>query len=95
MKLFKYGKYTIVCKSEGTRSGFRHLATLFRNDYEIARAKCTYLNRTWERYEFETVLSKVLRTPQGVDGRLFSDRKVATLLNKFGGYSTYRGKDNH
>jgi len=46
-----------VCSSESTRTGFRHLATLCNaNGREIATAKACYINRTWVRYEFESVL---------------------------------------
>jgi len=61
MKIFNLDEnYNVVCNSEGTRSGFRHLATLCKNGYSIAKAKCTYLNRTWECYEFESVLIKIV-----------------------------------
>lgn len=62
MQIFTINKrYSVVCRSESTRSGFRHLATLMVNggDTDIT-AKCTYLNRTWERYQFESVLQKLL-----------------------------------
>lgn len=49
-----------ACVSEKTRSGFRHLASLKRDGVEIAKAKVTYLNRTWESYQFETALEKLL-----------------------------------
>ena len=53
--------FKIEAKYEKTRSGFRHVAILYDKDYhEIDRTKVTYLNRTWERYEFETVLKKLL-----------------------------------
>lgn len=61
MRIFKLDEnYSVVCQSEGTRSGFRHLATLICNGYERGKAKCTYLNRTWECYEFESVLIKLV-----------------------------------
>ena len=50
----------IVCRSESTRYGFRHLATMLRNGSEIQEGKCTYQNRTWERYEFQSVLYRVV-----------------------------------
>ncbi len=50
----------IVCRSESTRSGFRHLATLLRDGREVGSAKCCYQNRTWERYEFQSVLKKIV-----------------------------------
>lgn len=63
MKIFKLNKtLCVVCQSESTRSGFRHLATLVAdNCREIAKVKMCYLNRTWERFEFESVLKKLLR----------------------------------
>jgi hypothetical protein len=61
MRIFNLNKvYNIVCNSEGTRSGFRHIAVLHRNGFEIARAKCVYYNRTWECYQFESVLIKII-----------------------------------
>ena len=61
MRIFKLDdEYEIVCKSESTRYGFRHIATLFKNGYSYTSAKCLYYNRTWERYEFESVLSKLI-----------------------------------
>lgn len=62
MKIFKINeKYEIVCESERTRYGFRHLATMFRNGVDIADAKCCYYNRTWERYEFQSVILNVIK----------------------------------
>lgn len=61
MKIFKINdRIEIVCESESTRYGFRHLATLMVNGSEFANGKCTYHNRTWERYEFQSVLKNVI-----------------------------------
>jgi hypothetical protein len=61
MRIFKLNDvYSVVCTSESTRSGFRHLATLTRGGYEIAKAKICYYNRTWEAYEFESVLLRII-----------------------------------
>jgi hypothetical protein len=61
MKIFELGnKYQAVCVSEGTRYGFRHVATLLHNGREIAKTKCCYYNRTWESFEFESVLRKLI-----------------------------------
>jgi len=46
--------YTLVNKSEGTRYGFRHITTLFKDNREVANNICCYYNRTWECYQFET-----------------------------------------
>lgn len=50
----------VVCNSESTRYGFRHLATLFVDGKEYSKAKCTYQNRTYESFEFQSVLHKVI-----------------------------------
>ena len=61
MRIFKITKeIEVVCESQSTRSGFRHLATLMINGQEREKAKCTYINRTWERYEFQSVLNDVV-----------------------------------
>lgn len=60
-------EYTINCRAEGTRYGFRHLASLFRNGYLITKYKACYYNRTWESYEFQTVIRGVLRKNFGDD----------------------------
>lgn len=50
----------IVCEWKNTRNGFKHEATLIQNGREIATAKATYLNRTWESYEYQTVMKKLV-----------------------------------
>ena len=61
MRIFKIDeRIEVVCKSENTRNGFRHLATLFVDGIEKENAKCCYQNRTWERYEFQSVLNEVV-----------------------------------
>ena len=69
-KTFKVNRnIEIVCEAKRTRNGFKHTATLFyRNgktganwtDPKRESVKCNYLNRTWEGYEFESVLQKLL-----------------------------------
>jgi len=62
MRIFKITKeIEVVCRSEKTRNGFRHLATLLKDGREIQDGKCVYLNRTWERYTFQSVLYEVVR----------------------------------
>ena len=56
-QLFNVNEHlTISCRSESTRYGFRHLATLMRDGWAGPEAKECYYNRTWERYEFQTVI---------------------------------------
>ena len=51
-------EYQFVNGSRNTRTGFAHDTTLFKNDYEIAEASCHYLNRTWECYQYQTVMKR-------------------------------------
>lgn len=61
MRTFKLDEqYTVVCRDEGTRYGFRHLASLMRGGYEIAKGKMCYYNRSWESFEFESVIFEVI-----------------------------------
>ena len=62
MRTFKLSKeYEAVCEAESTRYGFRHLATLIHNGHETGqKAKCCYYNRTWESFEFESVLNQLI-----------------------------------
>lgn len=61
MKIFTMGKITIICEFENTRSGFRHIAVLLVNGVERNRAKCCYSNRTWEFFQYESVLQKLIK----------------------------------
>lgn len=64
MKIFNYTLnnevYTIICERKKTRNGFKHEATLLHNNTTLDSTKICYLNRTWERYEFESVINKIL-----------------------------------
>jgi len=66
MKTFKIDeKHEIVCTCENTRYGFRHLASLYRTGssgttFLIEKTKECYYNRTWESFEYETVIDKLL-----------------------------------
>jgi len=50
----------IKCWAESTRSGFRHFAELKVDGESIAKVKVTYQNRTWEKYEFETAIERLM-----------------------------------
>lgn len=78
MKTFRINKeLTVVCRCENTRSGFRHLATLLKNGSEVDTAKACYSNRTWESFEYESVIEDLLSKSVWV-----SDRQRKLFLNK-------------
>ena len=77
MRIFNLNNvYNVVCNSQATRYGFRHLATLHKNGFEISRAKCCYYNRTWESYEFESVLLRIIEDN-------FTGREREKFIKKF------------
>ena len=58
-------QFTFTCYGQETSYGFRHICTLGYNDTTECRrikddiiAKACYYNRTWESFEYETVLRK-------------------------------------
>lgn len=73
-------KYTFTCYTQDTSYGFRHICTLGYNNTTECRyvkgdiiAKATYYNRTWERFDYETVLRggiKNLSVPKEVKEEL-------------------------
>jgi len=61
MKIFHLDKeYNIVCNWEKTRYGFRHIGNLCKNGFSIAKDKICYYNRTWESFEYESILIKII-----------------------------------
>lgn len=47
-------EYEFFNESGSTRYGFYHKSKLFINGCFVDTNKCNYLNRTWERYMFQT-----------------------------------------
>ena len=69
-------KYSVVCESSDTRNGFKHTATLLTNGRDTGETvKCNYLNRTWESYEYQSVLYKLIQKSKGLDDE---EKKVYT-----------------
>lgn len=83
MKTFNINEHaTIVCEWKKTRNAFKHVATLLIDGYEEATTKICYLNRTWESFEFESVIEKLLEKT----GYLSADDKKA-FMDKCAGRS--------
>ena len=81
------------CTFEGTRYGFRHLCILIYYDLNddlidgSAHDKCCYYNRTWESYEYRTVMRKtVMRAinerKQSIRADILWEFNVNTLNNR-------------
>lgn len=79
MTTFTIGKITVVCQWESTRSGFKHLATLLINGRKCGRAKCCYINRTWEHFQYQSVLRKLIEDTDALTKRqktLFTKKHI-------------------
>ena len=48
--------YELVNEWGNCRDGFNHFTTILRDGIEQVEHKVHYINRTWERYEFETCM---------------------------------------
>jgi hypothetical protein len=60
-KIFELDKnFSVICAFKNTRSGFKHEADLLRNGASVYKTKICYLNRTWESFEYESILVKVI-----------------------------------
>ena len=82
MKIFTINKQlSVVCGWKKNRSGFKHEATLLRNGDDRLSVKCQYYNRTWESYEYESVLSKLLEKSADVLSESESKRFAAKIKN--------------
>ena len=58
IKKFKINNMEIefVNESLSTRNGFKHVTNMFINGCKYGTNTCHYLNRTWERYRYQTVM---------------------------------------
>ena len=66
MQIFEckaYPEFKIVAYSYETPSSWGHKAELIRNnDHTLNEYKITYYNRTWEKYQYQSVIKGVLST---------------------------------
>lgn len=64
MKIFEckaYPEFKIVAYSYETRNSWGHKAELINNNnYTLNKYKITYYNRTWETYQYQSVIKSVL-----------------------------------
>jgi len=79
----------IVCEWKNTRTAFKHEATLLKNGYEIEYAKICYHNRTWERFEFESVIKKLLDKT-----KIITERRKTNFIERISGESSKKTSDS-
>lgn len=54
-------KYEFVCMSEKNYNGFKHIAKLYINGRFITRSNRQYYNRTWEMYNYQSVMIDIIK----------------------------------
>ncbi len=75
--------YEVFCLSASTRNGFKHEVELQENGYTIARAKVCYLNRTWERYDYETAIHKAINAATLDNDKQENEKRRNALKRQF------------
>ena len=69
------------CHTTDTRCGFCHTAHLMGWRYDITDTKASYYNRTWERFEYESVLKRAIeKLPEDIRQAVYDqiiDHKAA------------------
>lgn len=92
----RYGKQAIhtvnfsaYCAVYDNQSGFVHECDIFYDGGQVY-AKCQYYNRTWESYEFESVINKAieklpaaLRDEARAEFQAYADRESEKMEAKF------------
>ena len=48
----------------GTGSGFMHETELYIDGWQASAARCYYINRTWERYSYQSVMLEAVHKLQ-------------------------------
>lgn len=91
-KTFKINEnIRIECRWIKTRYGFKHDATLYDGYQNRGTVKACYYNRTWESFEYESVIADCLRSrssfteeEQDVIMTCFRNRNTEELNKRFG-----------
>ena len=61
MKYFDLTKnYNVECEWKDKNDGFKHVATLYKDNKKLFKTTVNYINRTWESYDFESILKQVV-----------------------------------
>ena len=87
---------TFRCHTTNTRCGFCHTAHLTGWSYDITDTKASYYNRTWERFEYESVLKRAIeKLPADIQQPVYDqiidhkaaeeEKKADDMFNSFKG----------
>jgi hypothetical protein len=73
---------TLEAKSFSTRNSWGHEVTAIYKGQEINTQKTYYINRTWERYQYESALNRMIDVLDKEKKVPLRDRFQATLTIK-------------
>ena len=85
---------TFRCYTTWTRNGFCHTAHYTGWDYSLTDTKASYYNRTWERFEYESVLKRAIeKLPKDIQQAVYDqiidhkaaeeEKKAEDMFNSF------------
>lgn len=85
-------RFNIVCRSESTRYGFRHVVEVV-NKYgcTLSRGKVCYYNRTWEHYCYQTAIYEALERLELESDKAANAKRIKALkkqIDRKAGYIT-------
>ena len=60
MRTFKFNDYEIIAETWESSRNWGHRALLYKKDMFITKYKATYYNRTWESYQYQSVVKSVI-----------------------------------
>ena len=70
-KSINNNEYMFINHSRSNRSGFVHETELYQNDRLIGEYHIQYYNRTWECYQYQSVMRGVVNTILGEEFEMF------------------------
>lgn len=54
-------KYEFICMTDKNYNGFKHIARLYINGEFANRKERQYYNRTWEKYDYQSVMLDTIK----------------------------------
>jgi hypothetical protein len=54
-------KYEFICMTDKNYNGFKHIAKLYINGRFANRKERQYYNRTWEKYDYQSVMLDIIK----------------------------------
>jgi hypothetical protein len=74
--------FEFICDSKSNKSGFKHTCTMFVNGVQFTQKSIQYYNRTWESYQYQSILKATFKS--------YIDFIYYDLLDKFKNDNNYQ-----